>query len=532
MTRDVLALSRLNLRTRRMYILAWCLPLWTLVAVFPPAYESYYPTLDSRQAMIEGLRNNTGTTAIYGRIADPGTIGQMTTWEIGAWVGLLGSVMTVLLITATHRRAEYSGLAELQRSTGIRPSVPATAALVTTAVAALTLGAGSTVILLLVKQFLVAELTTPGAFAFGATITLVVTGSALLAQVALLFIHDGAALTRTALLTVLASFILRVIADTREVAWLNWVSPLGWREIVSPYDADDWRAVALLAGVCVLVTVLLTAADRRRGFATGLLPGRRKASRRPRRIRGPLGLRWVLSRGVLLAWLLAVTVISAFLLSLSGTIADLVDTSEGTGQVFRDLLAGDAAYEEFIAYICQVIGILLAAAGVQQITAYRAEEQSRTVDLQRSTGIRRWVPLGVTTLVALLSVGMMAAALLGGGAFGLMTQESTTDDDYSSLLYASLSQLGPAVLFTGLAALLVGLTPRWTQWAWAPLAAGGVISLMGAILQLPESVIEASPFSHTQLPGDDTLWVPVALGLVGLTLSILGLIGARQREIR
>ncbi|AGF73786.1 hypothetical protein [Corynebacterium halotolerans] len=530
MTHDLLALTRLNIRTRRGYLLAWCLPLWALVAAFPPAYESYYPTLESRQPMIEGLRSNTGTTAIYGVIADPGTIGQMTAWEIGAWVGLLGSVMAVLLVTGLHRRAEYSGLGELQRSTGIRPVVPAAAALITTLLAAVVLGAGSSVVLLF-EQAIVEELTTSGAFAFGASVALAATGSALLAQAVLLFIHDGAALTRAALLTVLASFIIRVVADTRELTWLNWFSPLGWREVIGPYDTDDWTVVAVLVGVCLLAAVLIGAADRRRSFATGLLPRRRQASRRPRHIRGPLGLRWVLSRGVLVAWVLVVAGLSGFLMSLSGTIADLVGTSEGTGEVFRDLFDGDAVYEEFIAYICQVIGILIAAAGVQQITAHHAEEQARTVDLQRSTGVRRWVPLGATTLVALLSLVAMTVALLAGGAVGLASQENTMDEDYASLTYAALSQLGPTLFLTGIAVLLVGAVPRLTQFAWAPLAAGAVVSLMGAILQLPDWAIDASPFSHTQLPGDDSLGVPLGLAVGGLVLMGVGLVAAHRREI-
>lgn len=526
----LVALTRLNLRIRRGYLLAWCLPLWALTAVFPPAYESYYPTIESRQGMIEGLRNNTGTTAIYGRIAEPGTVGQMTTWEIGAWLGILGSVMTVLLIVGLHRRAEYSGLGELQRATGIRPAVPGIAALLTTVLAALLLGVGATVVLLL-EQLFVAELTTSGAIAFGASVALMSTGSALFAQAVLLFVHDGSALTRAGLLTIVVSFIVRALADTREIDGLHWFSPLGWREVIGPYDTDDWGAVASLAALCVLAAVLIVAVDRRRSFGAGLLPRRRHASRRPRRIRGPLGLRWVLARAGLLAWVLVVAGISAFLMSLSGSIADLVNPEDGTGDVFRDILGGDAVYEEFIAYICQMVGILIAAAGIQQITTYRGEEQARTVDLQRSTGVRRWTPLGATSLVAMVSTAVMVFALLAGGALGLASQEDTADEDYTSLLHAALSQLGPTLLLTGLAVLIVGVTPRLANVAWAPLAAAAVVTLMGEILRLPDWAIDASPFSHTQLPGDDTHWIPVALAVTGIVAVGAGLVGARRREI-
>ena len=530
MIRELSALTRLNLRTQRGRILAWCLPLWALVAVFPPAYESYYPTLESRQVMIEGLRNNTGTTAIYGVIADPGTIGQMTTWEIGAWVGLLGSVMSVLLVAATHRRAESTGLAELQRSTGIHPSVPAVSALLTTVIAATLLGAGSGAVLL-VEHLFIEELTVSGAVAFGATIALMTIGSALLAQIVMLLVNEAAALTRAALLTLAASFIMRVLADTRDIAWLNWLSPLGWREIIGPYDTDDWATIALLALVCLLLAAGIALADRRRSHGAGLLPRRRQTGRRNRRVRGPLSLRWALSRGGLIAWVLIVAGLSALLMSLSGTIAELVDTDGDTGQIFRDLFGGDAAYEQFIAYISQVIGILIAAGGIQQITSHHAEEKARTIDLQRATGLRRWVPLGATSLVALLSVVAMTLALLTGGAAGLATQDSTVAGDYDSLFSAALSQLGPTVLLTGIAVLIVGLIPRLSAVAWAPLAAAAVISLMGTILQLPDQVIDASPFSHTLLPDSGQTWIPAVMVAGGLLAVVLGLMGAQRREV-
>ena len=530
MIHDLITLTRLNLHTQRGRILAWCLPLWALVAVFPPAYRSYYPTLESRQVMIEGLRNNTGTTAIYGVISEPGTIGQMTTWEIGAWVGLLGSVMSVLLVAATHRRAEGTGLAELQRSTGIHPSVPAVSALLTTVTAATLLGAGTSAVLL-IEHLVIDELTVAGAFSFGATVALMATGSALLAQIVMLLINDAAALTRAALLTLAASFILRVLADTRETAWLNWLSPLGWREIIGPYDTDDWVVIALLTVVCALLAVGIALADRRRSHGAGLLPRRRQAGRRTRRVRGPLSLRWLLSRGGLTAWVLIVAGVSALLMSLSGTIADLVGLDDGTGQIFRDLFDGDAAYEQFIAYISQVVGILIAAGGIQQITSHHGEEKARTVDLQRATGVRRWVPLGATTLVALLSVVAMTLALLLGGAAGLATQDSTVSGDYDSLLHAALSQLGPTLLLTGIAVLVVGLVPRLSTVAWAPLAAAAVISLMGAILQLPDWVIDTSPFSHTQLPDSAQPWIPGVMVAGGLLATVIGLLGTQRREV-
>ncbi|MHA2790195.1 hypothetical protein ACXZ66_13815 [Corynebacterium sp. S7] len=471
-----------------------------------------------------------GTRALYGLIDTPGTVGQMTTWEAAMWAGLLGSVMISLLVVDLHRRQEYTGLAELQRSTGIRPMTPWAAASLTGLLVATVLGVGSTLILWGLMSY-IDELTTEGAVAFGLTIFLMVTGSMLVAQAALLLVNDGATLGRTALLTVAITYILRIIADTQEIEWINWFTPLGWRELIGAYTENDFGRVGILALVCVAGFILIGLAESRREYANGFLP-RRSTSRRARNIRGPIHLRWLLVRGGLIAWIVVVAIASAFLLSLSGDMAELIGGADSTGQIFRDLLGGTGAFEAFIAYICQMVAIMISAAGIQQITTYRAEETARTVDLQRSTGMRRWVPLGTAALVATLSVILLTAIMHGAGAFGLATQESTISDDYAALAQASWSMLAPSILFVGAAVAIVGWVPRATPWAWAPLAASAVVTLMGEILQLPQWAIDLSPLGHPVTPEDQQWGVAVALGLTGLVLIAVGLYGAQRREIR
>ncbi|HZK32743.1 MAG TPA: hypothetical protein VFC72_07535, partial [Corynebacterium sp.] len=85
MLAEIGALTRLNLRLKRGYLAAWLLPLWLLTALFPLAYQEYYPTLASRQEMQQAMNANAGTIAVYGHIAEPGTVGDMTTWEVAMW---------------------------------------------------------------------------------------------------------------------------------------------------------------------------------------------------------------------------------------------------------------------------------------------------------------------------------------------------------------------------------------------------------------------------------------------------------------
>lgn len=531
MLAEIGALTRLNLRLKRGYLAAWLLPLWLLTALFPLAYQEYYPTLASRQEMQQAMNANAGTIAVYGHIAEPGTVGDMTTWEVAMWLGVLGSVMSVLLIVSLHRRTEYDGLGELQRSTGIRAGTPAAAALVTTALATAALGLGSTLILLALGGA-VEEFYPEGALIFGVTISLMTFAGALLAELVLLFSSEGSSLTLVALLSIVASFLLRAVADIEELDWLNWVSPLGWRAQILPYAADDWGNAAGAVGLCGLGTAAVLVAERFRSFGAGLLqiPGPRRVPQR--RIRGAFGLYRLQITPTVLTWLGVVAVLAAFLMAMSGSIQELVAGEGASGEVFRDLLGGTAAYEAFIGYIAQVCGILIAVAAVGLVHGLRRIESDRTLDLARSTGIRRVTPLAVIMTWAVLAALLLVAVLHGAGAFGLWTQATTVAADYPALAWAAWSQLPAALITVGFATAVVGLRPGATTATWLVVGVAGTVALVGEIFQFPQWVIDLSPFSHTVVDAEGEL-VPLALMLLWAAgLAATGLLGAARREVR
>ena len=133
---------RLNLRLRRRFIIIWCLCLWGLLTVFPPAYESYYPTPESRETFLAGMQANAGMSAVYGPLEAPASLGQLVAWEAGGLLLILGAVMAVLMVTGLHRKSEHLGYTELQLSTGISRLAPAGAALAATTIAAVIMGLG------------------------------------------------------------------------------------------------------------------------------------------------------------------------------------------------------------------------------------------------------------------------------------------------------------------------------------------------------------------------------------------------------
>ncbi len=527
---SVLSLVRINLRTSRTFIIAWLIPLWVLLTIFPFAYQDYYPTLESRQEMLGAMATNAGTTALYGIIASPGTVGQVVTWEMGAWLGVLGSVMSVLLSVRWHRGSETTGLGELQRSTGVRPGVPVLAMLLSSAVVALILGTGSALVLLGVSRS-IEDVSAGGSLAFGATVTLTCLGSVLLSQLVLLLVTEASSLTRVSLYTLAAAFMVRAWADVEKIEWLNWLSPLGWRELVGAFDRDDWGRVGWLSLAVLAGAVLLTAFNSRRPFARGLVDARRSDRTRVRRIRGIVGLSAALNVGNILAWAVTLAVLSAFLMSMSGSIQELVAGEGTTGEVFRDVLGGTAAYEAFIGFICMVGAILVAVAAVSVIHSEVAGERARTVDVIRATGVRRWAPLAGVLVIAGVASLLWVAVLHGAGAAGLALQDSTAPEDYSTLAWAAWSQTGAVLFFVGLATLIVGMASRGPLLTWLLLAWSAVTALMGEMLGFPDWLIDTSPFTHTMTSADSDAGAPLLLLGMGAVCSVAGLIASSRRQV-
>ena len=115
---------RILLRRFRVQVAAWLVPLWLLVGVTAPSYESIYPSLETRTVLIEQMRESPGTQLLYGYVPMPGRLGQLLQWETGTFLLVCTSLMAILLTCRMLRGDEDEGLIEVLRSTGTGRAVP------------------------------------------------------------------------------------------------------------------------------------------------------------------------------------------------------------------------------------------------------------------------------------------------------------------------------------------------------------------------------------------------------------------------
>jgi ABC-2 type transport system permease protein len=88
-------------------------------------------------------------------------------------------------------------------------------------------------------------------------------------------------------------------------------------------------------------------------------------------------------------------------------------------------------------------------------------------------------------------------------------------------------------LLAGATLLLYGLVPRWSLAAWALVAWVFVAAMFGILLDLPQWLLNLSPFQHVPaLPAASMAWTPVvALTAVAVALIVAGLAAIDRRDL-
>ena len=102
------------------------------------------------------------------------------------------------------------------------------------------------------------------------------------------------------------------------------------------------------------------------------------------------------------------------------------------------------------------------------------------------------------------------------------------------LLGGALVQIPATLALGGLVLALFGMFPRFSgPLAWASLAMALVVGQLGALLDLPQWVLNISPFTHVPLvPADPFAATPVVwLSVAALGLGAFGFAAFRRRDL-
>ncbi|MEU8483749.1 ABC transporter permease [Streptomyces sp. NPDC048641] len=511
-------LLRLALRRDRVMIPVWVAVILMMVLSMPGSLKSVYSTAAERADLAQSMATNSSMRALYGPVfAD--SIGGLTAWRIGVYGGLFAAIMSLLIVVRHTRDEEESGRQELVSSAMVGRRAPLTAALL----AALVANAATA---LLVAGGLASQ-GSGGALALGLAIAgtgmVFATMAAIVAQ-----LTEGARLAKGLTSAVLGlAFVLRAAGDSGTAegsSALTWLSPLGWLENTRAFADERWWVLLLfVAGVAAQGVVAYGLAGRR-DIGMSFLPSR------PGRAEGRLGtagaLAWRLQRGSVFGWSAGFLVTGIAFGGMTQGATDLVGDNQKTRDIIERMGGQSGVTDAFLATMVGMLGMVAALYIVSSVLRLSGEEISQRAEpvLAAAVGRLRWAAghLGIAF------GGSALIMVLGGLGLGIGYGKS-----FGPVLGACLTQLAAIWVIGGLAVLLFGVFPRAAVAAWAVAGIALLIGWIGPAFDLPQPVMNLSPFGHLpKLPGGEMAWTPVlTLTAIAVVFVAAGLTGLRRRDL-
>ena len=517
-------LLRLALRLDRVRLTVWVLVLALMPAATAAQYKKLYPTPQSLD-VVKGVIDNPSLVALNGPLFKV-SLGGLTAWKIMATELVLVALMSLLTVVRHTRTEEETGRLELLGATVVGRYAPLTAALLAAAVANLA------IVVLMALGLVGTGLPAAGAVTMGVAVGLTGLVFAAVAAVAAQLTQGARTATAIAAAVLGGTYLLRAVGDTGPTA-LTWISPIGWAMRMRPYAGERWWVAGLAVAVGVVLTVVAYALVGRRDLDAGMLPQRPGPATAAGWLASPVALAWRLHRGLLIGWVVAVAVSGAVLGGAAHGLTDNLSSNQQLADVLARMGGRKGVVDAFLAAVFGIMGLVVAAYTVQATLRMRAEESSGRVEPLLATGVGR-VRWALSHLVfAMLGTALLlaVAGVFGGLAYGVQVHD--VGGQVPRLLGAAMVQLPAAWVLAGLGAALLGLAPRATGLTWAALTVCTALLELGALLNLNQWIVDASPFAHLpKLPGSAFTATPVLwLVAVALALTAAGLAGLRRRDM-
>ncbi|KDN16623.1 ABC transporter permease [Amycolatopsis rifamycinica] len=521
-------LTRLALRRDRVVLPIWIVLLSVVPAGSVRTFTQFYPTVADRLALQAGANANPSYALLYGPPFDLTTAGGFIAWRMCGFLALLTGLMVVFTVTRHTRAEEDTGRAELLASAVVGRYAALTASLLVAGGASVLTG------LIQAVTLVGAGLPAAGSLAFGAAealVGLVFTGVAAVAV-------QLAGYSRTAngigTAVVGAAFLLRGAGDsTVDARWLSWLSPIGWVQQVRAFAGERWWVLLLPVVLALVAGGIGYRLLPRRDVGVGILPPRPGPARAAASLRSPFALAWRLHRGPLLGWVIGTAVVGAVFGSIASGIGGLVGSSPQAQQIMARLGGSHALTQAFLAAMAGMFAMVASLYGVQAVLRMRGEETAIRLEpvLATSVGRLRWA--GSHLVFAFVGTAVL---LLSGGVFMGLANGLRTGDVGGSLadtLAGMLVQLPAAWVVVALAVAIFGLLPRFSAAAWGVGALALLLSLFGPVLDLPQAVLDVSPFQHPpKIPGQEFTATPLGwLLAVAVAAAVAGLAGWKRRDV-
>lgn len=521
-------LVRFLLRRDRVKLPAWTGGLGLFVVYLSAALPNIAETEEELGSATQLFADPVGRLLIgpgYG-FDDP-TFERFVANGYGLYFALIAALMSILLVVRHTRLEEQTGRAELIRANVVGRSTQLTAAVVVAAITNLVAA-----VLVSATMIGVAGFAPAGSVLFAAGLAATGLAFAGVTTITVQLSQYSRAAAGAAGGVLGAAFLIRAGGDMAAEGGtaLSWFSPLAWAQQTAPFVLDRWWPLALTLGFAITTTAIGFALAGRRDLGASLVatrPGPREANPR---LGTPIGLAARLQRGNILGWGAALVVSGLAY----GAYTDALTTAfDDLPEVFLELFGGsDDLVAGYLAYMAVFMAWLAGAYTVTTMQSLRGEETSGRAEPVLATPVSRtaWLASNLAVTATAIVVLLAAAGLATGLGAAIVTGDSSHIGD---MLLAHLNQVPAVWVVLGVAALLYGILPRAVPAAWVLVAFGLLAGTFGPLLDLPEDVLELSPFAHAAaVPLESVRPAPLlALAAIAVTGALIGLLAFRRRDL-
>ena len=480
----------LALRRDRLRLSVW-ITLLTLMMVYAPnAIKLAYPEEAQRMARVNLMKTPAalmmGGPMFGGNETD---LGAMMANELMLTLIVATSILSILTVIRHTRTEEESGAAELVLSSVVGRYARTLAALI--------LVGGVNAILAVTMT--VAMSATGFDFVDTAAMCLGVTGVAMVfgavAAVTAQLWRQARTATGAAMATLAVAALVRGVGDviTNSGSALSWFSPIAWAQQMRAFVDLRWWPFALLVVLALGLMASATVLEGRRQYDAGNIPS---SGEHPNAhpIKSTFGLHLTLQRGQTIGW-----GVGLFLggLAFGSMTKSLLDAAKENELINRVLSAQgtDGVYTT----MTQFLAAAATAYAVGAVLRVYTDEEKGLGEAVLAGAVSRWRWLLTAVAAAVLgSALLMLLAGLGNGlGAGITLGEPGT---IVKLTLAGLAFVPAMAVLAGVAALAVAARRPWIGWLAVAFV---VMSLyLGALLRLPQWLLDLSPVGQTTAPTD------------------------------
>ncbi|MFB6783730.1 ABC transporter permease [Streptomyces sp. NPDC056352] len=514
-------LLRLALRRDRIMMPIWVIVLGGSFSSVGKSFSSLYDTAAQRAELAASMNGNSSLRAVYGPVFND-SVGGLVTWRMVGFGAAMAAVMSLIIVIRHTREEEETGRQEMLSAAMVGRRAPLTSALLAALIA-------DTALALMI----VAGMAGSGAGGAGAVaLALTVAGigvlfactAAIAAQ-----LTESARLAKGLTAAVIgAAFVLKAAGDSSTddaSSVLNWLSPIGWAENVRAYADERWWVLLVIGAAVLIQGGIAYALAGRRDVGMSFLPTRPGPA--TGRISTAFGLALRLQRGALIGWTLSFAAVGAVFGGLTGGAADLVGTNEKTKEIFERMGGQAGLTDAFLAAMVGMLGMVAALYIVASVLRLHGEETAGRAEPVLAGGVSR---IGWAAGHLVIAFGG-AALIMAVGGLGLAAGYG---HELPAVLGASLAQLPAVWLLGGLTVLLYGALPKAAVASWGVVGICLALGWIGPAVNMPQPVMNLSPFSHLpKLPGTEMQWPPALWLTAGAVVLVAAGLGAlRRRDVQ